>query len=348
MTFLPHSLVSFRPYSSQSRLCGASKGFCGEVLGLLLFSAVFAASCSSVSVHPSDPATLDLQGHRGARGLRPENTWPAFQAAIENGMTTLELDTVLTKDGRLIVHHDSSTNPVICQNPDGTEIQKVSLYELTLADLKKLDCGSKKNPKFPRQKPVVGTHLITLEELFRLAAKAEQKRKIRLRFNIETKFPGDADSEVPETRMKAHVRALVSAIRKAGLEGRATIQSFYLPALIEAKQIAPRIPTSALFVPTYFQGFRMLLGLGAGLRQEILKKARAVGADIISPYSLYVTPEFVAWAHRYKLRVVPWTVNEPDEMERLLAAGVDGIISDYPDLLRGVVDRYKAKRGGSP
>ncbi len=99
---------------------------------LILFSFV---DCATVEKSERQRADLDLQGHRGARGLKPENTWPAFEEAIKFKMTTLELDTVLTKDKRVVIHHDSETNPTICQNEDGSEISKISLYELTLAEL---------------------------------------------------------------------------------------------------------------------------------------------------------------------------------------------------------------------
>lgn len=243
-------------------------------VSILFITALMQVQCSSLSAPASDLERLDLQGHRGARGLRPENTWPAFQAAIDHQMTTLELDTVLTKDGHVIVHHDSDTNPVICQKQDGQPILKTNLYNLTLADLKELDCGSLKNPNFPEQVPVPGTQLITIQEFFKLVEAVEKKRKGQpLRFNIETKYPNDENATVSDERMKAHVAALVSAVEKAKVVNRTTIQSFYLPALPEVKKINPGIKTSALFVPTYFQGFRMMLGLGTGLRKDILEKA---------------------------------------------------------------------------
>ncbi|EMK17476.1 glycerophosphodiester phosphodiesterase family protein [Leptospira kirschneri serovar Bim str. 1051] len=292
--------------------------------------------CSSSSIlNKPLNGSLDLQGHRGARGLKPENTWPAFEEAIRYGMTTLELDTVLTKDNKIIIHHDSFTNPTICQKKDGTQIVSTSLYELTLSELKQFDCGAKKNPKYSEQIQVPGTELITIEEFFTLVANAEKKNpnRTKLKFNIETKFPNDSNSQIPIGKVKEHVNLLVQAIEDAKVADRTTIQSFYLPALPIVKEINPKLKTSALFSLTYFQGAMMKLGLGNGTRLEALQKTLEVKADIISPYFLYVTEEFVQEAHSHKISVIPWTVNDVEDMKKLIDAGVDGIISDYPDRL---------------
>ncbi|PJZ53593.1 glycerophosphodiester phosphodiesterase [Leptospira adleri] len=310
---------------------------------LSIFSALiflfFIGACSSAPiVNKPLEGNLDLQGHRGARGLKPENTWPAFEEAIRQGMTTLELDTVLTKDKKIIIHHDSETNPVICQKKDGTEILSRSLYELNLAELKQLDCGAKKNPKYPEQIPVPGTELITIEEFFVLVAKTEKQfpEKPKLKFNIETKFPNDDKAQLPIEIVKEHVSLLVQSVEKAKATDRTTIQSFYLKALPIVKEKNPKIKTSALFSPTYFQGAMMTFGLGNSTRKNVLEKTLEVKADIISPYFLYVTKEFVREAHSHKISVIPWTVNERSEMQRLIKAGVDGIITDYPDRLKQI------------
>lgn len=297
-------------------------------------------SCSSAPiVNKPLNGSLDLQGHRGARGLKPENTWPAFEEAVKHGMTTLELDTVLTKDNKVIIHHDSETNPTICQKKDGTQIVSTSLYDLTLAELKQLDCGTKKNPKYPEQVPVPGTELITIEEFFTLVANLEKKNPNRpkLRFNIETKFPNDDKATLSSDKVRDHVSLLVQAVEKAKAVDRTTIQSFYVQALPIVKEKNPKITTSALFSLTYFQGAMMKLGFGNGTRENALKKTLEVKADIISPYFLYVTKEFVQEVHSQKISIIPWTVNEREEMKRLIDAGVDGIISDYPDRLIQVI-----------
>lgn len=292
-------------------------------------------NCATVETPNRLRKEIDLQGHRGARGLKPENTWPAFEEAIRYKMVTLELDTVLTKDKRIVIHHDSDTNPVICQNVDGSPIQKKSLYDLTLAELQALDCGSKQNPSFPKQIPVPGTKLLSLEEFFELVQKHEKKSKEVYEFNIETKFPDDGSA--PDSLVKEHTEKLIQIIEKYKVVDRTTIQSFDLRTLTVSKQKNSKIKTSALFVPTYFQGFLMTIGFGNGYRESILTNAKEKQADIISPYFLYVTPKFVKTSHDKGMLVIPWTVNSEKEMNRLVSCGVDGIISDYPDMLDKVV-----------
>jgi glycerophosphoryl diester phosphodiesterase len=299
------------------------------ILFFILFSFPY---CSSGSINNQRIRNgLDLQGHRGARGLKPENTWPAFEEAMRYKMDTLELDTVLTKDKKIVIHHDSETNPVICQNADGTQIQKTSLYELTLAELQIFDCGAKVNPKFPKQMPVPGTKLLSLEEFFSKVAESEKKLKTTFYFNIETKFPDDV--LVSDAIVEEHTLLLVKAVEKAKVIERSTIQSFDMRTLPIVQKANSKIRTSALFAPTYFQGFLMTLGFGEGYRSEILTKAKELKTNIISPYFLYVTPDFVDSAHKSNIEVIPWTVNNAKEMSRLDNCGVDGIISDYPDLL---------------
>nr|WP_244279518.1 glycerophosphodiester phosphodiesterase [Leptospira brenneri] len=295
---------------------------------------MFSNNCASVEAPNRLRKVLDLQGHRGARGLKPENTWPAFEEAIKYKMVTLELDTVLTKDKRVVIHHDSETNPVICQNADGTEIKKTSLYDLTLAELQTYDCGSKQNPNFPKQIPVPGTKLLSLEEFFEKILVLEKKSKESFEFNIETKFPDDGSA--PDSLVKEHTEKLIQIIEKYKVTDRSTIQSFDLRTLTFSKLKNPKLKTSALFVPTYFQGFLMTIGFGNGYRDTIVSAAKEKQADIISPYFLYVTPKFVKNSHDKGLLVIPWTVNNEKEMRRLVSCGVDGIISDYPDLLDSV------------
>ncbi|WP_423789777.1 glycerophosphodiester phosphodiesterase family protein [Leptospira perolatii] len=327
---------------SQNEIVGNLNRFV-SILPVAIAILVLVVSCDSKPSLVNAPldGKVDLQGHRGARGLKPENTWPAFEEAIKYEMTTLELDTVLTKDHKIVIHHDSETNPEICRKKDGQEIISVSLYELNLADLKLLDCGAKQNPKFSEQQTVPGTQLLTIEEFFYLVAKEEAKRKGRLplQFNIETKFPNDEKSEVSSEIVESHVSKLIQAIENAKVETRTTIQSFYLPSIELAKKLKPNLRTSALFTLSYVDGAKIKLGLGDSLRKKVIESARGVKADIISPHYLYVNDQFVSDAHSFNLRVIPWTVNEPLEMERLLKAGVDGIISDYPDRLASLVRR---------
>lgn len=301
---------------------------------IISFFALSFLSCASL---PDKPIvqTIELQGHRGARGLAPENTWPAFEQALRHGMNVLELDTVITADGDLVIHHDTETNPALCRAADGQSVKKAAMSTLAIAELKTFDCGSDRHEKFPAQQPIPGTRLITLDEFF-ANIKALEARDARIKsvtFNIEAKFP---KGQPTEAELMRFADLLVGKIRRAGMAKRSTVQSFVPEVLPHARALDKDIRTSALFEPTNWQGLKMYLGLGGGVRAEILSRAEAVKADIISPYKLYVTGDFLREAHAKKMAVIPWTVNEPDEMAELLKLGVDGIISDYPDRLAKV------------
>lgn len=255
--------------------------------------------------------------------------------ALRHGMNVLELDTVLTAEGDLIIHHDTETNPRLCRNDDGSPIVSTPIRTLTVAQLKKLDCGSLPNADFPQQELHPGTRLLTLPEFFRLVKEYESKNRLPpVEFNIETKFPKGKAPDAGEVRLFAET--LVRQIRAAGMEKRSVVQSFRLEVLPVIKEIAPPLRTSALFEPTKWQGLRMYLGLGSSIRRDILEAAQRVQANIISPYKLYVTSDFVRDAHNRGLLVIPWTVNDSAEMAALFERGVDGIISDYPDRLAAV------------
>ncbi len=302
---------------------------------VLIPAILILVSCASL---PDKPrlATIELQGHRGARGLAPENTWPAFEIALKQGMNVLELDTVLTAEGDLIIHHDTETNPKICRNDDGSAIESKPVRQLTVAQLKQLDCGALKHGDFPEQAPRPGTRLMTLSEFIRAVKDYENRNKsaVPVMFNVEAKFPKGAAPDADELRLFA--QTLLKLIKNAGVEKRTTLQSFRIEILPVIKELNPAMRTSALFEPTKWQGLRMYLGLGSGIRREIIDAAVAARADIISPYTLYANADFIREAHARGLAVIPWTVNDPSEMEALLARGVDGIISDYPDRLAAV------------
>lgn len=285
--------------------------------------------------------SIDLQGHRGARGLRPENTIPAFRQALKYGMTTLELDTTLTKEGRLIVHHDTTTNPGLCRKDNGNPISSRPIRSMTVAELKKLDCGAMRHDDYAQQRAVPGTRLITLKEFFDFVKKWRTKHANQPvpRFNIELKFPADA----PTKDKKLAASVIVQRIEKEGVVERAVVQSFAKEVLPMVKRRNPKVTTSALFSTTNFRGAMMLLGFGMD-RNRIIDKTQEVGAGIVSPHYSYVSPSFVHYAHQKGIAVIPWTVNDTDRMAKLLRMGVDGIISDYPNRLRRVYNAWNQIR----
>lgn len=298
---------------------------------------------SSGAIGRSLDGTHDLQGHRGARGKRPENTIPAFEYCIEHQMTTIELDTNVTKDKQLIVNHDTAVNGKICLYEDGESAEFTPIKDLTVEELKQLDCGSTGNADFPEQMPVAGSRLITLDEFFEFVHAYERDHALPrpILFNIETKFRDDHTIEEVYTA----ARLMVKAIEAAGMVDRSTVQSFVPQVLPEIKKLNPSIKTSALFEPSVFQGFLLKLGFNAN-RDEIIQNAAALAVDIISPHYLYIDTGFVHRCHEKCLKVLPWVVNEARAMEKMLNCGVDGIISDYPDRLSRVYAKWSEQKAG--
>jgi glycerophosphoryl diester phosphodiesterase len=295
----------------------------------------------------SHARAFDLQGHRGARGLAPENTLPAFAAALTLGVTTLELDTNLTKDGQLLVGHDPVLLPHLARldgkwiAAPGPVVWQTPLAELLRYDVGRLDPATRYGQTYPEQKPVDGTRMPLLTDVFALAAKSGNSA---VRFNIETKLsPLKPDDSAPPAVFAA---ALVKAIREAGLAGRSTIQSFDWRTLAEVAKLAPEIPRAYLTIEgTQSDNVQRgrpdaspwLGGLDADDHGSTPALVKAAGGQVWSPFWRNVTPELVAEAQKLGLQVIPWTVNETAEMERLIDMKVDGLISDYPDRLRRVL-----------
>jgi glycerophosphoryl diester phosphodiesterase len=294
-------------------------------------------------------AAFDLQGHRGARGLAPENTIPAFATALATGVTTLELDLAMTRDGVLVVHHDEWLNPSTTRSPDGSFLAErgPAVHALTLQQVKTYDVGRLKPgtpyaARYPEQRPVDGTRIPALAEVFDLV---RQSGADHIRFNIETKITPTSGSDVPAPEVFAE--AVAGAIRQAGLAERASVQSFDWRTLMVLRRIAPEIERVCLTVE---QGGEDTVQRGragpspwtAGLDVDdhggsTPRLVAAAGCAVWSPFFRDLTPQAIAEAKAAKVKVIPWTVNERTDIERVIDLGVDGIISDYPDRLREVV-----------
>jgi len=282
----------------------------------------------------------DLQGHRGARGKFPENTIPAFQYAIEQRMTSIELDVNLTKDRQLLVYHDTAVNTRLCCRETGESAAAMPIRELSVAELKRLDCGARVDKAFPEQQAVKGAKLLTLAEFFHFVKDFEQMRPRAspIRFNIEVKFwkgYGPAD-------VKTMAELTVATIAAAGVIERSAVQSFVLGILPEVRKLNSRIRTAAIFEPGPVQKILLKTGFGIG-RAKIIRRTLEVAADTIVPHILYVDRDFIARCHHHRRKVVPWVVNDESKMKALLQWGVDGIISDYPDRLQQAYMQWAAK-----
>jgi glycerophosphoryl diester phosphodiesterase len=300
--------------------------------------------------------TFDLQGHRGARGLAPENTLAAFERALALGVTTLEMDTGVTRDGVVVVTHDPTLNPDIVRGPDGRWLERrgPAINALTFAELQRYDVGRLRPgtayaQRYPAQVPVDGARIPALSEVFALTRRMGDRH---VRFNIETKLSPLAPAETlaPE----AFARALIREIRAAGMTRRASIQSFDWRTLQVVQREAPEIETVYLtarraFLDNVCAGPRggkpdvapadcepSPWTAGFQLREHgsVPKMVRAAGGRVWSPEHRDLDAASLAEARALGLRVVVWTVNDPPDIARAVQLGVDGIISDRPDLVR--------------
>lgn len=298
--------------------------------------------------HPSK-TRFDLQSHRGGRGEYTEESLTAFARSLELGVTTLELDTHLTEDGRVIVWHDDIIMPEKCRDTAPAQAADPEfpyvgdrVAVLDLAQIKTLDCGFQQLPGYPAQDVVEGNRIAELRDVYALAD-AYDARKIR--FNVETKVEEGLEGG-PE--MEALVRAVVAEVEASGRERRTTIQSFDWAALNLVAEIAPDLKLVALAEDAVAlqvgqPGAAPQLG---GLDIDDYNgspalAADAAGYDVLSPLATTVTAQLIQEAHDAGLPVIPWTVNTAEAMNALMDLGVDGLITDYPTLLRSVM----AERG---
>ncbi len=293
------------------------------------------------------PPAVDLQGHRGARGLKPENTLPAFAHALTLGVTTLELDCAITKDGVVVVSHDSTLNPDITRAPGGrwlagggSPIRQFTYEELRSFDVGRIDPESAYAKRFPQQQPVDGTRMPRLAEVFALARKAGNDT---VRFNIETKIsPLQGERTVAPD---SFAQALIILILKENIASRVTLQSFDWRTLAVVQKEAPQIATVYLTAQQSWQD--NLLARQASspwtaplhvsqFNGSVPRMVKAAGGAVWSPYYGEIAREQVKEAQSLGLKVVVWTVNEPADLRRMIEWRVDGIISDYPNRLRQV------------
>lgn len=308
---------------------------------------VIAAALLGLGPHAQ---AFDLQGHRGARGLAPENTIVGFERTLAIGVTTLETDIAITRDGVLILSHDPALNPDITRGPDGRfldargpVIWHTDFAELQRYDVGRLKPGTRYAAQFPDQQPHDGARLPKLDELFALV---RQPANSQVRLALETKLTPTAPGETmaPE----AFARALVKAVRDAGLAARTTILSFDWRTLQVVQREAPEIGTVYLSIRQ-----RNFDNIGAGApgaspwtagiafadHGSVPKMVRAAGGRIWSSFHGDLDAAQVKEAQGLGLTVLAWTVNDPAQIARMLDLGVDGIVTDRPDRVRDEMRR---------
>lgn len=344
-------------------------GLSRRSLGLLLFTLALLTlggglvlTGTQQPVREASGLRFDAQGHRGARGRFPENTLPAMQYALTAGVTTLELDVVLSADGVPVVHHDPRLDPARTRTPGGAWIDPPgpAIRRLTVEDLQSYDVGcakpgSRVAARFPEQARLDGVRVPTLAQVIALA---ERRSGGEIRYNLETKVtPQDGPAE-PDP--EALTEALLQVVRDAGVVGRTMVQSFDWRTLAYVRVQAPEVARAYLtaereWLDTVQRGepgaSPWLAGIdvdayGASIPRAIAAaetpdgenyEAKAPWQVVWSPYFRDLRPAALQRAHGLGLKVVVWTPNEAATMRRLIADGVDGIISDYPRRLRAAM-----------
>ncbi len=315
------------------------------ILGLLALAAGLWCTGAAAQTIPTAAASFDMQSHRGGRGLWPENTLVAFGNALRMGTTTLEMDTAVTADGVVVISHDPALNPAHTRDASGRFlkergplIKSLSLAQLQAYDVGRLNPEHKYGLDFPSQKPADGSRIPSLEAVFKLV---KELGADEVQFDIETKINPSLPDETPAP--EPFVDALLDVIRAHGMVPRVMVQSFDWRTLELLHRKEPGLRTVYLSIESpnmntlrdgSWNAGHKLAEHGGSVPRMVRASAGQASGVIWSPFFRNLTPELLKEAQALGLKVVPWTVNQVPDMERLIAWGVDGLISDYPDRLR--------------
>ncbi len=264
---------------------------------------------------------IDIQGHRGCRGLMPENTIPGFLKAVTLGVTTLEMDVVITKNSEVLVSHEPFLSNKICFGPDGEEITEknekdYNLFEMTYDEIRQCDCGSKSSVGFPDQEKIKVGKPLLVDVIDTVESYLQNNNLPPIQYNIEPKTNSETDGTFhPEP--EKFVELLMAVLEEKELTQRVIIQSFDTRTLRYVHEKYPEVKLALLIT-------------NKELPETNIDNLGFIPA-IYSPYYLLVNDNLINYAHENAMKVIPWTVNTPAEIRRILALGVDGIITDYPD-----------------
>ncbi|TVT40273.1 glycerophosphodiester phosphodiesterase [Hymenobacter setariae] len=286
----------------------------------LAFLALLTVSAAQAQQRP-----LDIQGHRGCRGLMPENTIPAMRRALDLGVTTLEMDAAISQDGQVLLSHDPYLNADFAYRPDGQPLTKeegkaLRLYSLPYAEIRRYDVGSHGNPKFPQQQKLLTYKPLLAEVIDSAEAYAKRTHRPAPYYNIETKTTPAGDG-LNHPAPEEFVRLLLAVVKAKGIQDRVIIQSFDPRTLNVVHRTQRRLRTA------------LLVENQDGLEKNLQRLS--FRPSIYSPHYKLVTPDLVQACHQQRMQVIPWTVNTPAEAAQLLQQQVDGLITDYPDLVPG-------------
>lgn len=265
---------------------------------------------------------INIQGHRGARCLYPENTLKGFMEAVKLGVNAIELDVVISADKKVLVSHEAWMNEDFCSLPDGTPVEKgtgkkYNLFKMVYADIKKFDCGKRKNAVFPEQKTIPSYKPLLDELITNIELYTRENRLSPVSYNIELKTEPEDGLFNPPPHI--FVGLVLDEIKKYQLGARLQMQSFDVRILRELKRKDPSV------------GIGLLVEDHESLETH-LDRLGFIPATY-SPEFVLVDGKLVSEVHRKGMKIIPWTVNEEEDMARLISMGVDGIITDYPDRL---------------
>ncbi|MBL6446360.1 glycerophosphodiester phosphodiesterase [Fulvivirga sp. 29W222] len=268
----------------------------------------------------SSAQKADIQGHRGARGMMPENTIPAFKYALDHGVTTLELDVVITKDKQVVVSHEPWMSPEICLTPEGAEFKddkKYNIYAMTYEEVKGFDCGYLNSTRFPQQQKLHVSKPLLSDVIKEVEKHIKSYTQYEVDYNIEIKSSREGDSKFhPEIEEFSDL--VYQTIDQYLPMNRIVIQSFDFRVLQYWHEKYPQVRLAALVENT----------------RSIRTNLANVGFKpyIYSPYFKLLSKSKVKELHNLGIKVIPWTVNKENEMKELLGWGIDGIITDYPNI----------------
>lgn len=266
----------------------------------------------------NEAKSIDIQGHRGCRGLMPENTVEAFEKAIQLGVNTIELDVAVSKDNFVVVSHEPFMSRTTCLDVNGFEIpeeddKKYNLYQMTFDSIKQFDCGTKFHPRFPKQQKLK-TYKPCLDEVI----KTSKKINPNIKFNIELKSNPEYDG-IFTPNPKDFVALVLKVVNDNKVFKSTNIQSFDLRILEETKKQSPKMKVALLI----------------GANEDIWKKLTSMSyfPEIVSPDYKLLDEKVVRNLQAENFKVIPWTVNNVKDMQQMINFKVDGIITDYPDRL---------------
>lgn len=270
---------------------------------------------------------IDIQGHRGARGLAPENTVAGFIIALQSGATTLEMDLVVSAEHQLVVSHEPWMDASICMTPEGNRIEvseheSYNIYEMSYSEIMRFDCGRLGNERFYEQNRISVFKPLFIDAIMEIQQYSEENGLEYVHFNIELKSQDEWEGRFhPSTEEYAEL--LLHELYSLPIEERYNVQSFDIRALQYIHHSNPDIPLSLLVDNT----------------ENVERKIEQLGfvPDILSPHYSLIDAQLLKYCKTHNMQVIPWTVNDRETMQKLLDMGINSIITDYPNILTELV-----------